>query len=163
MHHISGKWRYISLQERLEASLQWADSSERIHFSLGRHNPKVSFTEELQTFRHHSLTQRRVQGFSFMRSGYKSRKRGCTGPESEHQLRVWLWINWGTKWGKKRSICQQTTAAKDIWSFALEGLVLEKLDYLFWSFVLYLLGLPERNYSQRGTIKFIACHNEGFL
>lgn len=75
MHHISAERRYISLREPQRASLQWADSSERIHFSL-RTNPKVSFTEELQT----SELQLHAKGYK----GYGGK--GHTGPDSEHHF-----------------------------------------------------------------------------
>lgn len=145
MHHISAEWRYISLGAWLRGSLQWAESSERIHSSL-RDNTEVSFTEELQTFRRYTAWHRERFRASTSCNGIQIEERAAQGQILNiRSSEFGFGLSQEPNGERKKSICQPTTAAKDIWSFALEGLVLERLDYLFWSCVPRLLGLEERN------------------
>lgn len=157
MHHISVGRKYISFPERLKDPLQWADSSERIHSSRSN-NPKVSFTEERQTFRCPSVTQSVTRGFTSVQWD-TNRGQGGTGPDSEQQkLRVGLWILTEEPNGGKKVICQPTTAAKDIWSFALEGLVLEEKNWTsIFVIVPCLLGPPKRNTHTGEIYKVAQC------
>lgn len=78
MHHISAEWRYISLRAWLRGSLQWAESSERIHSSL-RDNTEVSFTEELQTFRRYTAWLRERFRASTSCNGIQIEERAAQG------------------------------------------------------------------------------------
>lgn len=151
MHHISAEWRYISLGAWLRGSLQWAESSERIHSSL-RDNTEVSFTEELQTFRRYTAWQRAVQGFDLMQWD-TNRGKGRTGPDSEHQkLRVWLWTLSGTKWGEKKINLPTNHSCKGYLIFCLGGLGFGKIGLPFLIMCASSFGATREEYSQRANV-----------
>lgn len=152
MHHISAEWRYISLGAWLRGSLQWAESSERIHSSL-RDNTEVSFTEELQTFRRYTAWHREWFRASTSCNGIQIEERAAQGQilnirSSEFGFGLSQEPN-----GERKKINLPTNhSCKGYLIFCLGGLGFGKIGLPFLIMCASSFGATREEYSQRGNV-----------